>query len=45
MQAYFAVMFENARNERSLFLLLSLTDRDILGQSNFTDYEIDIIKI
>ena len=37
-------MFEKVRNERSLLLLLSLTDPDILGQSKFTDYEIDIIK-
>ena len=44
MEAYFAVMFEDVRHERSLILLLSLTDPDILGQSKFTDYEIDFIK-
>ena len=37
-------MFEDVRHERSLILLLYLTDPDILGQSNFTDYEIDFIK-
>ena len=37
-------MFENVRHERSLLLLVSLTDPDVLGQSKFTDYEIDIIK-
>ena len=41
----FAVMFEDVRHERSLILLLSITDPDILRQCNFTDYEIDIIKI
>ena len=37
-------MFENARHERSLLLLLSLTDPDILRQSKISDYEIDIFK-
>ena len=37
-------MFEDVRLERSLILLLSLTDPDISRQSEFTDYEIDIIK-
>ena len=44
MEAYFAVMFEDVRQERSLLLLLSLTDPDILRQSKFTEYEIDIIQ-
>ena len=44
MEAYFATIFEDVRHERSLVLLLSLTDPDILKQSNFTDHEIDIIK-
>ena len=44
MEQYFAVMFEDVRHERSLILLLSITDPDILRQSKFTDYEIDIIK-
>ena len=44
MEQYFAVVFEDVRHERSLALILSLTDPDILKQSKFTDYEIDIIK-
>ena len=44
MEAYFSTMFEDVRHERSLILLLSLTDPDILRQSKFTDDEIEIIK-
>ena len=44
MESYFATMFEDVRHERSLILLLSLTDPDILKQSKFTDDEIEIIK-
>ena len=44
MEAYFTAMFEDVRHERSLILLLSLTDPDILKQSKFTDDEIIIIK-
>ena len=44
MEAYFATIFEDVRHERSLTLLLSLTDPDILKQSKFTDDEINIIK-
>ena len=44
MEAYFASMFEDVRHERSLILLLSLTDPDILKQSKFTDDEVNIIK-
>ena len=44
MEAYFATMFEDARQERSLILLLSLTDPDILKQSKFTDDEVNIIE-
>ena len=43
MEQYFAT-FEDVRHERSLILLLPLTDPDILRQSNFTDDEIEIIK-
>ena len=35
---------EESRHERSLILLLSLVEPDILKQSKFTDHEIDIIK-
>ena len=44
MESYFATMFEDIRHERSLILLLSLRDPDILRQSRFTDDEINIIK-
>ena len=44
MEAYFAVMFEDNRHERSLILLLSLPDPNILKQAKCIDYEIDIIK-
>ena len=44
MEAYFSNMFEDVRHERSLKLLLSLTDPDILKQNKFTDDEIKIIK-
>ena len=44
MEAYFNTIFEDIRHERSLILLLSLTDPDILRQSKFTDNEIEIIK-
>ena len=37
-------MFEDVRHERSLILLLSLTDPDILRQSKFTDDEIEILN-
>ena len=37
-------MFENVRHERSLILLLSLTDPDKLRHSKYNDYQIDIIK-
>ena len=44
MENYFANLFENIYYERSLILLLLLTDPDILKQSKFTDDEINIIK-
>ena len=37
-------MFEDVRHERSLVLLLSLTNPDILRQSKFTDHVISTIK-
>ena len=37
-------MFEDVRHERSLIILLSLTDPDILKQTKFTNYERNIIK-
>ena len=44
MEAYFSNLFEDIRHERSLFLLLSLTDPDILQPIKFTDDERNIIK-
>ena len=44
MESYFATIFEDVRHERSLILLLSLTDPDILKQSNFTDDETNLLK-
>ena len=44
MEQYFAVMYEGVRQERSLNLLLSLTDPDKMRQRKLTDHEIDILK-
>ena len=44
MEQNFSNLFEDIRHERSLIILLSLTDPDILKQSKFTDDEIIIIK-
>ena len=42
MEKNFAAIFEDIRHERSLVLLLSLVEPDILKQSKFTDHEISI---
>ena len=44
MEAYFSSLFEDVRHERSLILLLSLVEPDILKQSKFTNDEIEIMK-
>ena len=44
MENYFIKLFDNIHYERSIILLLSLTDPDILRQSKFTDDEINIIR-
>ena len=44
MESYFSNLFEDIRYERSLILLLSLVEPDILKQSKFTNDEIEIIK-
>ena len=44
MEAYFNTIFEDIRHERSLMLLLSIVEPDILKQSKFTGDEIEIIK-
>ena len=44
MEQYFATIFEDVRHERSIKIILSPTDPDILTQSKYTDDEINIIK-
>ena len=44
MEQYFATIFEYIRHERSLILLLSVVEPDILKRSNFTEDEIDFNK-
>ena len=44
MENYFISLFEDIRHERSLILLLSLTDEGILKQSGFTNEEVKIIR-
>ena len=44
MEAYFNTIFEDVRHERSLILLLSIVEPNILKQSKFTDDEIEIRK-
>ena len=44
MEAYFNTIFEDIRHERSLILLLSSVEPDILKQSKFNNHEIEIIK-
>ena len=44
MENYFIKLFDNIHYERSLILLLPLTDSNILIQAGFTNDEIIIIK-
>ena len=44
MEQYFNNISEDVRHERSLILLLSMVEPDILRQSKFLDHEIEIIK-
>ena len=44
MEAYSSNLFEDVRHERSLILLLSLLEPNILKQSKFTDHEMNIVK-
>ena len=39
MEKFFATMFEDIGQERSVIFLLWLMDPDILKQSGFTDHE------
>ena len=45
MEQYFNTIFEDIRHDRSLILLLSLVEPDLLTQSNFLNHELEIIKI
>ena len=44
MEAYFNTILEDVRHERSLMLILSIVQPDILRQSKFLEHEIEIIK-
>ena len=44
MEQYFNTIFEDIRHERSIILILSILEPDILRQSKFLDHEIEIIK-
>ena len=44
MEAHFVSIFEDIRHERSLLLLLSIVEPNIIRQSKFLDHEIEIIK-
>ena len=44
MEQCFNTNFEDVKHERSLILLLSLVEPNILKQVKFTDHEIDFIK-
>ena len=44
MEPYLATMFEDIRHNRSLILLISLTDPDTFKQSKITHGELKILK-
>ena len=44
MEQYFDNIFGDVRHERSLILILSITEPEILRQSKFLDNEIELIK-
>ena len=44
MEQNFTSIFEDLRHERALIKLLSLTDSDMLKQSNFTENEMKFLK-
>ena len=44
MEQFFATIFEDIRQERSLILLLGSVEPDIIRQSKFIDHETEIIK-
>ena len=44
MEQYFDTIFKDVRHERSLMLLLSIVEPDILKQSKILDHERDYSK-
>ena len=44
MEQYFSNLFEDVRYQRSLILLLSLVEPDILKQSNIIYDEVSLVK-
>ena len=44
MEAYFDSIFEDVRHERSLILLFSKVEPDILRKRKFLDHEIEIFQ-
>ena len=44
MEAYFDSIFEDVRHERSLILLISIVEPDIIRQIKFSDHEMETIK-
>ena len=44
MEQYFDSVFEDVRHERSVILLLSIVEPNILRESIFLDYELEFIK-
>ena len=44
MENFFSILLEDIRHERSLTLLLSISDPDIFRRSKFTEDEISIIR-
>ena len=44
MEAFFSNLLEDIRHERSIIILLSIVEPDILRRSKFLDLELDNIK-
>ena len=44
MEAYFDSIFEDVRHERSLILVISIVEPDMLRQSKLLDHEKEITK-
>ena len=44
MTDYYSILYEDIRQERSLILLLTLTDLDLLKKGEVMDHEVGILK-